>query len=63
STEGGHPRHFALTPGGAYLLAANRDANNIVVFRVDKSTGKLTSTGQSVEVSKPVCVKPVYVKK
>lgn len=60
STEGGHPRHFALTPDGAYVLAANRDSNNIAVFRVDASTGKLTYTGQSVEVSKPVCVKPVY---
>ncbi|MCM3290517.1 lactonase family protein [Paenibacillus sp. MER 180] len=60
STEGGHPRHFALTPGGAYLLVANRDSNNIVVFRVDKSTGMITSTGHSVDVSKPVCVKPVY---
>jgi len=60
STEGRHPRHFALTPSGEYVLAANRDTNNIAVFRVDASTGKLNYTGQSVEVSKPVCVQPVY---
>lgn len=61
STEGRHPRHFALTPSGAYLLAANRDTNNIVVFRVDIATGKLSYTGESVGVCKPVCVQPIYL--
>ncbi|WP_169081539.1 lactonase family protein [Paenibacillus sp. PL91] len=61
SVEGGHPRHFALTPSGRYLLAANRDTNNIAVFTVDKDNGKLTYTGKSVTVSKPVCVAPVYL--
>lgn len=61
SVEGKHPRHFALTPGGHWLLAANRDTNNITTFRVDRDSGKLTYTGHSLEVSKPVCVKPVYL--
>ncbi|MCQ4087096.1 lactonase family protein [Saccharibacillus sp. JS10] len=61
STEGGHPRHFALTPSGKHALVANRDANNIVVFNVDQETGRLTSTGNSVSVSKPVCVRPYYI--
>ncbi|MNW23459.1 6-phosphogluconolactonase [compost metagenome] len=60
SVEGGHPRHFAIVPGGEFLLAANRDTNNIVTFKVDRATGRLQYTGLSVEVSKPVCVKPVY---
>lgn len=60
SVEGEHPRHFALTPGGRYLIAANRDTNNLVLFRVDKASGKLTPTGKTVEVAKPVCVKPAY---
>ncbi|MDO7905679.1 lactonase family protein [Paenibacillus sp. JX-17] len=59
STEGGHPRHFALTPNGKYLLCANRDANNIVTFQVNQTTGKLTFSGASVTVSKPVCVQPL----
>lgn len=59
--EGGHPRHFALTPNGRYLLAANRDANNIVTFKVDQEHGKLQYTGNSVTVSKPVCVVPIYL--
>lgn len=61
STEGEHPRHFALVPGGGFLIAANRDTNNLAVFRVDRETGKLHFTGHSVQVSKPVCVKPVYM--
>ncbi|MGO4544743.1 lactonase family protein [Paenibacillus sp. 2TAB23] len=61
SVEGGHPRHFALTPNGRYLLAANRDSDNIVTFRVDSTSGELTFTGNRIEVSKPVCVVPVYL--
>lgn len=61
STEGAHPRHFALTPSGNLLLAANRDTNNIVVFEVNKETGRLTYTGKQVESPKPVCVWPVYM--
>lgn len=62
SSEGGHPRHFALTPAGDYLVAANRDSDNLAVFRIDKSTGKLEFTGQTANVSKPVCVQPVLFK-
>jgi len=58
STHGGHPRHFTVTPDGGYLIAANRDANNLVVFSIDPGTGRLTFTGNTAEVSKPVCVKP-----
>ncbi len=61
SVEGGHPRHFALTPNGAYLLAANRDTDNIVTFSVDANSGKLTYTGVQEQVSKPVCVIPIYL--
>jgi len=57
SVLGKHPRNFALTPDGSYLLAANRDTNNVIVFARDAASGKLTPTGSSLEVSKPVCVK------
>ncbi|CAM2846062.1 lactonase family protein [Paenibacillus sediminis] len=60
-TEGGHPRHFTLTPNGNYLISANRDSNNLTVFRVNQQTGKLEYTGRSAEVSKPVCVIPAYL--
>lgn len=60
-TEGGHPRHFALTPSGRFIITANRDTNNIAVFRVDPESGQLEFTGRSAEVSQPVCVIPVQV--
>lgn len=61
SVEGGHPRHFALTPNGQHLLAANRDTNNIAIFKVDQAEGTLQFTGASLTISKPVCVIPIYL--
>ncbi|WP_342422986.1 lactonase family protein [Paenibacillus sp. FSL E2-0178] len=58
STRGGHPRHFTVTPDGAYLIVANRDGNNLVVFSLDAAGGRLTFTGNTAELSKPVCVMP-----
>ncbi|MGG3452499.1 lactonase family protein [Paenibacillus rhizolycopersici] len=60
SSEGGHPRHFSLTPDGMYLIAANRDDNLLAVFSVEPESGRLTFTDRTVSVSKPVCVKPVW---
>jgi 6-phosphogluconolactonase len=60
STLGQHPRHFALTPGGRLLIVANRDTDNLVTYYVDLETGRLTATGRTLTVSKPVCVKPGY---
>ncbi|WP_276358296.1 lactonase family protein [Cohnella caldifontis] len=57
STLGGHPRHFALSPDGRYLAVANRDSNELVTFRRDASTGRLTPAGQTLALSKPVCIK------
>ncbi|WP_018750803.1 lactonase family protein [Paenibacillus sanguinis] len=61
SSQGGHPRHFALTPDGQYLIAANRDDNVLAVFSVEPESGALQFTGQTAQVSKPVCVKPVLL--
>lgn len=59
STAGGHPRHFALTPNGEYVLVANRDGNNIVTFKRDAATGLLQNIGVEAFSTKPVCVIPV----
>lgn len=61
STCGGHPRHFALTPTGEYLLVANRDGNNIVTFKRNTNSGLLENIGVEVHSTKPVCVVPVIV--
>ena len=56
STLGKTPRHFALDPSGRYLLAANQDSGNVVVFRIDPQSGLLQPTGVSVAIPRPVCV-------
>ncbi len=55
-TQGKAPRNFRIDPTGAYLFAANQDTGNIVIFRVDAKSGKLTPTGKTVNVPFPVCV-------
>jgi 6-phosphogluconolactonase len=59
STQGKTPRNFAIDPTGAFLFAENQDSNSIVMFRIDAQSGKLTPTGQTVQVSKPVCIKMI----
>jgi 6-phosphogluconolactonase len=54
STKGKTPRNFAIDPTGAYLLAANEDSGNVVVFKIEAATGVLTPTGEEAKVSAPV---------
>jgi 6-phosphogluconolactonase len=56
STRGQIPRNFTIDPTGRFLLAANEDSGNIVVFRMDAATGELTPTGQVEELPAPVCI-------
>ena len=57
SSGGSHPRYFGFDPTGTWLVAANQDSNNMVLFRLDAATGKLTPSGKTIELFKPVCVK------
>ena len=52
-----HPRNFAISPNGKFLLVAGRDDNVIEVFNIDKETGLLINTNQDIEIDKPVCIK------
>ncbi len=54
---GKHPRHFALTPDGRYLLVACRDEHKIQVFRRNPENGLLTDTRQDILVHRPVCLR------
>ncbi|MVM40184.1 beta-propeller fold lactonase family protein [Spirosoma sp. HMF3257] len=56
STEGKTPRNFLIDPKGEFVFVANQDSDNITIFKRDQKTGKLTYTGQSVNVPAPVCV-------
>ncbi|MFL5738888.1 MAG: lactonase family protein [Flavisolibacter sp.] len=57
STLGRTPRNFNLDPTGNFLLVANQNSNDIIVFRVNRTTGLLTDTGKRIYVPRPVCVK------
>jgi len=61
-TMGKTPRNFAVDPTGKFLLAANQESNNIVVFRIDSTTGALTPTGEVTEGPAPVCITFVAAK-
>jgi 6-phosphogluconolactonase len=51
------PRNFCIDPTGSYLIVAHQNSDSLVVFQIDRSTGKLTPTGQTFEVGAPVCVR------
>lgn len=56
STMGKAPRNFNFDPTGNFLLVANQESDNIVIFKRDKSTGLLADTGKRIDVGKPVCI-------
>jgi 6-phosphogluconolactonase len=56
------PRNFAIEPTGRYMLVANQSGGNVIVFRIDQSSGELTPTDASVKVRKPVCVRFMAIK-
>jgi 6-phosphogluconolactonase len=60
-TMGKAPRNFVIDPTGNFLLVANQDTNEVIIFKRDQKTGLLTSTGGKIQVSKPVCLKFVGV--
>lgn len=56
-TLGTTPRNFMIDPTGRWLLVANQNSKNVVIFRIDQHTGLLTATGKQIEVPAPVCLK------
>lgn len=61
SSGGAHPRNFMIDPTGDYLLVANRNTDNIVVFKRDQESGLITPTGTEIGVSQPVSLQMVAV--
>jgi 6-phosphogluconolactonase len=56
-TGGQVPRNFAIDPNGTKLIVAHQKTDDVFVFDLDPSTGKLTPTGERWEVGGPVCVR------
>jgi len=57
STLGKTPRNFNFDPTGNFLLVANQNSDEVVIFKRDKQTGLLTDSGKRINVPKPVCLK------
>jgi 6-phosphogluconolactonase len=62
STIGIRPRNFCIDPSGNYLLAANQQTGNIVIFKRNKTTGLLQPTGEEINIPEPVCLKMIKMK-
>ena len=62
STLGKTPRNFNFDPTGNFLLVANQNSDDIVVFKVDKKTGLLSDSGKRIKAGNPVCVKWISTK-
>ena len=52
---GSHPRNFAVSPDGRYLLCACRDSDVIEIYAIRRN-GSLRNTGKSVALGAPVCI-------
>jgi 6-phosphogluconolactonase len=57
SVNGKHPRNFVIEPTSHFLLVANRDTDNIVIFSIDPVSGLLKATGNEISIPNPVCLK------
>ena len=55
-TRGNYPRSFEFDPTGNFLYSCNQRADNVAVFGVDRTTGKLKFTEQYVPVGNPSCI-------
>ena len=47
-------REFTIDTTGNILLASNQHSDNILIFKIDKISGRLTIAGQEVKIEKPV---------
>ena len=50
-----HPRNFAITPNGKYLLCACRDSNVIDIYQINQKDGSLQRSG-TITLLAPVCI-------
>lgn len=56
STLGKGPRNFAIDPTGNFLLVGHQYTNDVVIFKRDAKTGRITATGKKIELCSPVCL-------
>lgn len=52
---GEHPRNFSFSPDEDFLIVANQKTDNIISFKRDKTSGKLTFVDE-ISAPMPVCI-------
>ncbi len=57
SSLGLAPRNFNFDPSEKYLLVANQNSDEVVIFERNAISGLLKDTGNRISVGKPVCLK------
>jgi 6-phosphogluconolactonase len=57
------PRNFNIDPTGKWMLIASQDGGKVGVWEIDEMTGMGKETGNTVAISRCVCVKFVEVQK
>jgi 6-phosphogluconolactonase len=62
STRGKTPRNFGIDPSGNFLVAANQNSHTLVVFKIDRESGRLSDTGSRATIPFPVflCFDPIH---
>ena len=50
------PRNINIDPSGNWLLVAGQKSNNISVFKIDNSTGKLSATTHTTDLPAAMCI-------
>lgn len=51
------PQNLLITPDGRWLLCANMPGNNVVVFKLDNTSGAIMPVGEPVEVPMASCIR------
>jgi len=55
-TRGDYPRSFNIDPTGRFLYSCNQRSDAVTCFRINRTTGHLTFTGQYTPVGTPAIV-------
>ncbi|WP_211707507.1 lactonase family protein [Paraburkholderia aspalathi] len=56
SSGGERPWGFAIHPSGKWILVANQRSGKVNVFSIDPASGRVSDTGQSVDIPAPVSI-------
>ena len=51
------PQNLAITRDGQLLLCGNMPGNRLMIFRIDPQTGRLTASGEGIEIPGPSCIR------